>query len=68
MRQKLSALPALLLLSAAASAAGKHPNIIVIMADDLGWGDVSAYGNALALRPAHGHVSMEEQGCEDTAR
>lgn len=51
MRQKLSALPALLLLSAAASAAGKHPNIIVIMADDLGWGDVSAYGNRTLLTP-----------------
>ena len=25
-------------------AAKKKPNLIIIMADDLGWGDLSAYG------------------------
>lgn len=58
MRPSLSALPALLLLPAAA-AAEKHPNIIVIMADDLGWGDVSAYGNRTLLTP---HIDSLARG------
>lgn len=30
--------------SVAAQATGKHPNVIVIMTDDVGWGDPNAYG------------------------
>ncbi len=40
------------LLCVAASASAETPNIIVIMADDLGYGDVSCYG-ATALQTPH---------------
>ena len=59
MKPKLSALSTLLLLPALASAADKHPNVIVIMADDLGWGDVSAYGNRSLLTP---HIDSLARG------
>lgn len=31
--------------------AGEKPNVIIIIADDLGWGDVSAYGNRTVSTP-----------------
>ena len=31
--------------------ATERPNVIIIIADDLGWGDVSAYGNRTVSTP-----------------
>lgn len=42
----------LLVCSAAAVAAERPPNVVVIMADDLGWGDLSCYG-ATAVQTPH---------------
>ena len=58
MKKELSALSALLLLPVVASGAGKHPNVIIIMADDLGWGDVSAYGNRTLSTPHIDSLAM----------
>ena len=51
MRSRLSALISALLLTAVATAADK-PNVLVIMVDDLGFGDLSAYG-ATAFKTPH---------------
>jgi len=33
-------------LAVAQTAAQQHPNVVVFLADDLGWRDTGAYGNA----------------------
>ncbi len=48
----LRAVLACLVVAAVGNAAERQPNVIVIMADDLGWGDVSCYG-ATAVRTPH---------------
>jgi len=48
----LRAVLACLPVAAAAVAGERPPNVIVIMADDVGWGDVSCYG-ATAVRTPH---------------
>ena len=42
---------AMLSLALSAAAAEKKPNIVVIMTDDVGWGDLGAYGGG-AMRGA----------------
>ncbi len=51
MRNALSLLSCLLLFSALASAAEPHPNIVIILADDQAWGDVSFNGNTNIKTP-----------------
>jgi len=44
MNSRIVAITALLALAASHAAAQSRPNVILIYADDLGYGDVSAYG------------------------
>ncbi|MEQ2010547.1 MAG: sulfatase-like hydrolase/transferase [Limisphaerales bacterium] len=57
--QILSCLAVLLINRGSASAAPAQPNIIVIMADDLGHGDVSCYGAAAVRIPAIDRLAHE---------
>ena len=47
--------------SAAAAATAKQPNVIVILADDAGWGDFSVTGNRTLATPAVDSLAAE--GC-----
>ncbi|MCB1275108.1 sulfatase [Prosthecobacter sp.] len=51
-------IPCFLALAAVCTASEK-PNIVVIMADDLGWRDLHCYGNALVDTPALDQLAME---------
>lgn len=41
-----------------AKAAGK-PNIVMVLIDDMGWGDFSCFGNTLAKTPQHDRLAAE---------
>jgi len=57
-RSVLLWLPSLLLISSIA-AAQERPNIIVIMADDLGWGDLGCYGHEQLKTPNIDRLAAE---------
>ncbi len=42
---------AIVMLAAAALAAGRPPNIVLILADDLGWAELGCYGNSFNETP-----------------
>jgi hypothetical protein len=42
---------ALAVAATAAAAAPRAPNVVVILLDDLGWGDFSCFGNQTARTP-----------------
>ena len=46
-------------LSSALKAADRPPNIIFLLADDLGWGDLSCYGNRRIQTPALDRMAQE---------
>ncbi len=56
---RLIAIMCLCLLSGVASAADKRPNIIFILADDLGYGDLGCYGQKLIHTPRLDQMSAE---------
>ena len=61
---KLRLVPALfalltLLSSATAAAQERRPNIVLILADDLGYGDLGSYGSPLRLTPAIDRLAAE---------
>ncbi|MFM8360865.1 MAG: sulfatase-like hydrolase/transferase, partial [Verrucomicrobiota bacterium] len=64
-RPRLPALPAclalliLLLHVVPASAAGRPPNIIVLYADDLGYGDLGCYGHPTLRTPNLDRLAAE---------
>lgn len=55
----------LLLVSSLLSAAGEKPNIVVIMADDLGWRDLHCYGNEQLNTPVLDHLATESMRFTD---
>ena len=48
-----------LALAASAAAAPRAPNVVVILLDDLGWGDFSCFGNTAARTPHIDRLARE---------
>ena len=59
MKSKLAALFVILALAAANAAAQSRPNVVLIYADDLGYGDVSAYGARAVRTPNIDRLARE---------
>src|SRR5215475_8739528 len=60
MTRLLLALLALHFTAVAGFAAGRlRPNVLVVLADDLGWGDLSCYGGTLAATPHLDRMARE---------
>ena len=50
--------------TAAAEESAKQPNIVVVLADDMGWGDSATYGNKIIQSP--NLDKLASQGCKFT--
>ena len=48
---RLTSLAIVLLIAHTANAQSKRPNIVVFLADDMGWGDSATYGHELIQTP-----------------
>lgn len=48
-----------IVLSATSTTSGASPNIVFILADDLGWSDLGCYGNTFVETPALDHLARE---------
>lgn len=59
MRAFFAPLASLVLLAATAFGQAPKPNIIFILADDLGWGDLSCYGNTFLQTPNLDRLARE---------
>jgi arylsulfatase A-like enzyme len=55
----LAAVVSACLVGSAAGAADSHPNIIIIVADDMGWGDTGYNGNKIQKTPALDQLAAE---------
>jgi arylsulfatase A-like enzyme len=65
MKQSLTTLTACLFLCAQAFADTTKPNIFVILADDVGWGDAGCYGATLVKTPNIDRLAREGQRFEN---
>lgn len=64
MRQLLTALIAVLSLGSAAAAADERPNIVVVLADDVGFSDIGAFGSEIKTPSLD---ALAEEGMQLTA-
>ncbi|REK19409.1 MAG: N-acetylgalactosamine-6-sulfatase [Planctomycetota bacterium] len=58
-RLRLAIACTLLLLSAAVARAADRPNIVMVFIDDMGWGDLSCFGNTEAATPHIDRLAAE---------
>src|SRR4051812_46457473 len=49
----------LIAVAGSARADGPKPNVIVVLADDLGWGDLSCYGGTIGETPCIDRMARE---------
>ena len=57
--RKISCLVSAMLAGAAWATAQSKPNVIVVLADDLGFGDVCAYGSKTIITPYIDRLAIE---------
>ncbi len=59
LRNTVCATPGLLLRRASSAPARRPPNIVFVLADDLGWGDLHCYGHAMMQTPNLDRLARE---------